>query len=99
MPADATEGRELVEEVCEVVEQNYTDTRNGGFDRTGWQALKENALARPVRDRAAAYGCVLQLGCVTSTKSKSSRAGAAGLACWVLHETPGHGTPAGLVDR
>lgn len=54
---DAAAGRELIAEVCEVVEQNFSDARNAGYDRQAWAALKERALARPLRDRTAAYGC------------------------------------------
>jgi hypothetical protein len=55
---DAAAGRELILEVCEVVESNFSDARNAGYDRAAWQQLKERALARPLRDRAAAYRLV-----------------------------------------
>lgn len=50
-------------QVCEVVEANFSDARSAGYDRQQWQQLKEAALARPLRDRAAAYrwGASLQL--------------------------------------
>ena len=54
-PEDAAAARELVQEVCEVVEANFSDARSAGYDRQQWQRLKEEALARPLRDRAAAY--------------------------------------------
>ncbi len=53
---DAAEGRELIAEVCEVVESSFSDARGAGFDREAWQRVKEKALARPLRDRTAAYG-------------------------------------------
>lgn len=64
-PNDAAAARALVEEVCEVVEANFTDTRSsGGFDRTTWLELKQRVVERPLRDRAAAHGCgTLQGGC------------------------------------
>lgn len=46
-----------MQEVCEVVEANFSDARSAGYDRQQWQRLKEEALARPLRDRAAAYRC------------------------------------------
>ncbi len=38
-----------------MVEANFSDARSAGYDRQQWQRLKEEALARPLRDRAAAY--------------------------------------------
>ncbi|KAL4451934.1 hypothetical protein ABPG75_007596 [Micractinium tetrahymenae] len=58
---DAAEGRELIAEVCEVVESSFSDARGAGFDREAWQKLKEKALARPLRDRSAAYGVIREL--------------------------------------
>ena len=47
-----------------MVEANFSDARSAGYDRQQWQRLKEEALARPLRDRAAAYrwASVLELG-------------------------------------
>ena len=59
---DAAAGRQLIEEVCEVVEANFTDARNAGFDPETWQQLKARALARPLRDRTAAYRWGDELG-------------------------------------
>lgn len=58
---DAAEGRELIAEVCEVVENSFSDARGGGFDREAWQRVKERALSRPLRDRSAAYGVIREL--------------------------------------
>ncbi|KAL4423011.1 hypothetical protein ABPG77_005491 [Micractinium sp. CCAP 211/92] len=58
---DAAEGRELIAEVCEVVESSFSDARGAGFDREAWQRVKEKALARPLRDRTAAYGVIREL--------------------------------------
>ena len=40
-----------------MVEANFSDVRAAGYDPQAWQQLKERALARPLRDRTAAYGC------------------------------------------
>ena len=56
-PADSQEARDLVNEVWDVVENNFTDVRNGRFDHAHWQQLKEEALARPLRNTTSAYRC------------------------------------------
>jgi C-terminal processing protease CtpA/Prc len=48
----------LVDEVYEVVDQNFADARGAGFDPAAWRRLRDAALARPPRDRAAAYSAV-----------------------------------------
>ncbi|EFN55775.1 hypothetical protein CHLNCDRAFT_145217 [Chlorella variabilis] len=58
---DAAAGRDLVEEVCEVVEANFADARNAGYSRAAWLELKERMLARPLRDRAAAHNAIREL--------------------------------------
>jgi hypothetical protein len=52
---DADEGRQLIQEVAEVVETNFSDARASGYDPAAWLELKERLLARPLRDREAAY--------------------------------------------
>ncbi|PSC70735.1 peptidase S41 family [Micractinium conductrix] len=58
---EAAEGRQIIQEVAEVVEANFSDVRAAGYDPQAWQQLKERALARPLRDRTAAYGVVREL--------------------------------------
>jgi len=50
--------RELVKEVWEVVDQNFLDARDAGFDRDRWQQLRDDALARPLRNQAAAHSAI-----------------------------------------
>lgn len=40
-----------------MVESNFSDARSAGYDPQAWLKLKDAALARPLRNRAAAYEC------------------------------------------
>lgn len=52
---DADAGRQLIQEVAEVVEANFSDARSAGYDPAAWAELKERLLARPLRSREAAH--------------------------------------------
>lgn len=52
-PEVAAQGKELINEVWEVIARKYVDVRSGGFDKQKWAQLKENALAKPLRDKAS----------------------------------------------
>ena len=49
--AMATQGRELIKEVWEVIARKYVDVRSGGFDQQRWADLRDNALSKPLRDK------------------------------------------------
>ena len=51
-------GRELIQEVWEVVDQNYMDARGAGFDRQQWAALRDKALSGSLRDQPSAHRAV-----------------------------------------
>lgn len=50
------EWQALVTDVWEVVDSNFLDARGGGFSREAWRRQLDDALARPLDSRAAAYG-------------------------------------------
>ena len=54
-----TEARQVVEEVWEVVDQNYLDARGSGFDRARWAAVRGLFFRNPV--------LLATLFCVTSS--------------------------------
>ena len=47
-----------MQEVWEVVDQNYLDARGSGFDAARWEALRDEALAGALPDQAAAHRAV-----------------------------------------
>jgi len=55
---EAALARELVKEVWEVVDVNFLDARERGFDRDRWRQLRDEALAQPLRTRSAAHRAI-----------------------------------------
>ena len=53
--------RNLVEEVYEVVAENFDDARSTGFELKAWKAEKEKVLNRPLRDANAAHSAIRDL--------------------------------------
>lgn len=51
----------LVQEVYELVADNYLDARSGGFDPQRWEQLKDQALQQPLRDSPAAYRAIREM--------------------------------------
>ncbi|KAL0041882.1 hypothetical protein WJX79_007657 [Trebouxia sp. C0005] len=51
----------LVQEVYELVADNYLDARSGGFDPQRWEQLKDQALQQPLRDSPAAYRVIREM--------------------------------------
>ena len=45
------QGKELIKEVWEVIARKYVDVRSGGFDQQRWAQLRDDALAKPLRDK------------------------------------------------
>ena len=58
--ASAT-ARTLINEVWEVVDQNYLDARSTGFDRAKWAQLRDNALAQQYSSTAGVYRAVREV--------------------------------------
>ena len=54
-------GRELIEEVWEVVDQNFLDARGAGFNRQQWAALRDAALGGSLGDQASAHRAVREM--------------------------------------
>ena len=50
--------RDLINEIHDVVAQNFADARAAGFDPGRWARLRDAALARAPGDRGAAYSAV-----------------------------------------
>ncbi|KAG1653748.1 hypothetical protein FOA52_009156 [Chlamydomonas sp. UWO 241] len=61
-PEDATQvqslARTLITEVWEVVDTNYLDARDSGFDAAKWARLRDAALKRPYTSSGAVYRAV-----------------------------------------
>ncbi|GMH43501.1 hypothetical protein BSKO_11423 [Bryopsis sp. KO-2023] len=53
--------RKLIEEVWEVVDANYMDARDTGFSKKEWATLRDEASAKPLRSRQAAYRAVKEM--------------------------------------
>lgn len=51
----------LVQEVYELVADNYLDARSGGFDPQRWQQLRDAAMQQPLRDSSAAYRAIREM--------------------------------------
>lgn len=51
-------GKALIAEIGEVVQQNFADVRNGGFDRVKWEQLVRHVQSRPLRTRDSTYSAV-----------------------------------------
>lgn len=56
--ADPQQWRALVDDVWEVVDNNFMDARSAGFDRERWRQLRDDVLSKPLASRAAAHGQV-----------------------------------------
>ena len=50
-PGVTAQGKELIKEVWEVIARKYVDVRFGGFDQQRWAQLRDDALAKPLRDK------------------------------------------------
>lgn len=59
--ADALRAANLVEEVYELVAENYLDARSAGFELTRWEQLRDQALQQPLRDSSAAYRAIREM--------------------------------------
>jgi len=52
--ADA-QAQSLIQEVWEVVDMNYMDARQSGFDHDKWRQLKDEALSRTYYDQTSIH--------------------------------------------
>ncbi|KAL3138941.1 hypothetical protein ABBQ32_005754 [Trebouxia sp. C0010 RCD-2024] len=59
--AETDKAVNLVQEVYELVADNYLDARGGGFDPQKWMQLKDQALQQPLRDSPAAYRAIREM--------------------------------------
>jgi C-terminal processing protease CtpA/Prc len=63
--------RELINEVWEVVDRNFSDARGVGFDPARWQKLRDAALSSNPRDSGAAHSAVRRM--ISQLKDPYSR--------------------------
>lgn len=59
--AQQAAARELINEVYEVVDRNFSDARSAGFDPEKWRQARDAALSRPIPDAAAAHSAVRRM--------------------------------------
>lgn len=59
--AATQDAHQLINEVWQVVDDNYLDARGRGFDRTRWLQLREEALARSYGDKEAGFRAVREM--------------------------------------
>lgn len=58
---DTVAGRALIDEVYEVVNSNFMDARNSGFDPEKWRILRDRALAKRLVDESATHAAIREM--------------------------------------